>query len=275
MDSLYNILIDTFNRSAEAICALYTAISDDIRQKADRAVLGSDDEHSAARLAGNHIETFLDENRRYLANSYQGLAVIQTAYQNTSDILEKLQTMKQLAQNAADGLYDRDQMQNARQQFEILIAEIDAIAVQTQPGGFFMLAATAFGAVGIQVDRDQKIEIDSMDMTAAGLGLIQDMDLAGDPADVLVSLQIAVEEVSAYRQHLAESRVAVEDSIDVLNNEREAILPALIAVRESRSAWNAVQALAALLEETGALSVAVQARIESDRVIRLLMDHKK
>jgi flagellin len=275
VNSFYNILFDAFNRPAKAISGLYAAINSDIRQKAVRAVLTHSANRAAAALSGSHVERYLSENHRYLANSYQGLAVIQAAHLHSLRILDKLQEIKQLAQNASDGLYSQDQLSQAQQKFSNLIIEINALAAQTHPGGFFMLSETAFGSVGIQVDRNKKIEIDSMDMTAAGLGLTQSLDLKADPDDVLASVQIAIEEVTAYRQHLIESRVAIEESIDTLNNEREAILPALITVGESRSALNTVRALAVALEESSILSIAIQARIESDRVIRLLLGQKK
>ena len=55
----------------------------------------------AAALSGSHVERYLSENHRYLANSYQGLAVIQAAHLHSLRILDKLQEIKQLAQNAS------------------------------------------------------------------------------------------------------------------------------------------------------------------------------
>lgn len=270
--SLYNLAVDKLTQSVTALNRFYLSLYTQIQHKADRSILANADELTGNRLARNHIESFLDENRQYLANSYQGLAIVQTSQQQSSRIHDKLEEMESLAEKAAGGLYSAEEVEAFQEEFETLMSEIDQIAIGTHPGGFFMLSSTAFGAVGVEVDRDQKVEIDSMDMTVTGLGLIDNMDLTSDPDKALTAVQLAIDEVSAHGQHLEETKGTLESALDILNDEREALLPALASVRENQSAWRAVDALVGMMESTQTLVLAVQARVESDQAIRLLLD---
>ena len=266
-----NMAVNSLMQSVTALNNFYTSLYTDIQHKPDRWVLENADELTGNRLARSSIESFLEENRQYLGNSYQGLAIVQTAQQQSSRIYEKLEEMEALAENAAEDRYTEEELEAAREEYETLMDEIDQIALGTRPGGFFMLSFTAFGAVGVTTDRDTKIEIDSMDMTVTGLGLLDSMNLSDDPEETFSAVQMAIDEVDAYREHLEESRTDLESSLDDLNEEREALQPALAAVDESVSAWQALQAITNMTSDTAASLLAIQANVESDKAIQLLL----
>lgn len=270
--SLYNTFVSNLTQSVTALNSYYASLHTDLQHRADRYLLENADELTGNRLTRSYIESFLEENRQYLGNSYQGLAIVQTAQQQSSRIYDKLDDMESLAQDAAGGLYSEEEIEEFQEEFETLMGEIDQIAIGTRPGGFAMLSITAFGAVGVAVDRDQKVEIDSMDMTVTGLGILDSMDLTDAPDEALSAVQAAMEEVSSYQQHLEDTKETLEDALDILNNEREALQPALALVSERQSAWRAVEAIAGITHDSTAAILAIQAHVESDRAIQLLLD---
>lgn len=270
--SLYNTMVNHLTQSVTALNSFYASLHTNIQHAADRYLFEQADEWTGNRLTRSYIESFLEENRQYLGNSYQGLAVVQTAQQQSSRIYEKLEQMESLAQNAAGGLYSEEEIEDFQAEFETLMGEIDQIAIGTRPGGFAMLAFTAFGAVGVAVDRDQKVEIDSMDMTITGLGIINSIDLAHAPDESLAAVQAAMEEVSAYRGHLDEVKNTLEEALDILNDERETLQPALALVSEKQSAWRALEAVMGTTYNTTASLLAIQAHVNSDKAIQLLLE---
>jgi len=272
ISSLFNLFVNNLTQSVSALNIFYSSLYTQIRYSADRYMIENADVLSGNYLSRSYIQSYLEENRQYLANSYQGLAIVQTSQQQSSRIHDKLEEMESLAQQAASGLYTAEEVEDFQQEFETLMGEIDQIAIGTYPGGFPMLSFTAFGTVGVEVDQDQKVEIDSMDMTVTGLGIINAMDLVNEPGEALSSVQLAIDEVSAYGQHLEDTKDTLEAALDVLNNERETLQPALALVQESQSAWRAVAAIAGMTYTTTATLLAIQAHVESDRAIQLLLD---
>ncbi|HOL89868.1 MAG TPA: hypothetical protein PK054_09630 [Anaerohalosphaeraceae bacterium] len=224
----------------------------------------------AAQFKKQRAAEYLEENRRYLGNAYQGLAIVQTAAQKVSQIEEKLLQMKNLAHQAAGGAYEQEEILAFQDRYSELLCEITEIAVNFRPGGFAMLSFTGFGTVGIEIEREQKIEVDSMDMTASGLGLLQAADLTRSPKDALMNVELALEETAAYKQHLKESERLLEKALDILNDEREAILPAVQSIREKYSARQTIRQLISALSGNSPLLTALYARVQSDRASFLL-----
>jgi flagellin-like hook-associated protein FlgL len=212
----------------------------------------------------------IEENRRCLGHAYQGLAIVQTALQQVRQIEEKLFQMKELAQRAAGGQYDQEEILSFQSRYSELLCEITEIAVNFRPGGFAMLSFTGFGTVGIEIDQEQKIEVDSCDLTASGLGLLNHADLTRSPAETLTNIDLAAEEIAAYKQHLKESEQLLEKALDTLNTEREAMLPAGESITERYTAHQAVRQIGRALTDNNPLGAALHAHVRSDRVCFLL-----
>jgi len=247
----------------------YRLVQEELKNRAENA------QTDAAQFKSRRAAECLEENRRYLGNAYQGLAIVQTAAQKASQIEEKLLQMKELALRAAGDAYEQEEILAFQDRYSELLCEITEIAVNFRPGGFAMLSFTGFGTVGIEIERGQKIEVDSMDMTASGLGLLQAADLTRSPRDALTNIELALEETAAYKQHLKESERLLEKTLDILNEEREAILPALQTVREKFAARQTVRQLtSALAAGNYPLLTALYARIQSDRASFLLSNKK-
>ncbi len=246
-----------------------------LRQAADyNLAQGCSQKTSAIHQNRQTAEYCLAENHRYLGNAYQGLAIVQTAAQKARQIEEKLLRMKELARKAAGGAYDQEEILSFQEDHGELLCEITEIAVNFRPGGFAMLSFTGFGTVGIEIERGQKIEVDSMDMTASGLGLLQAADLTRSPKDALTNIELAIDEITAYEQHLKESERLLEKALDILNNEREALLPAVQCIREKSAACQAVRQVTRTLSENYFLLAAVCARVQSDRASFLLRNQQ-
>ncbi len=273
--SVYNLVIGNLARSAAAIGGLYASLHSEIQHQTDHYILEKADELTGNRLKRTHIESYLEENRQYLANSYQGLAVVQTAQQQTARIREKLEQMEVLAEKAGSGSYTQEQIEAFQEAFQTHLYEMDQIAIGTHPGGFMMLSFTGFGTVGVEVEREQKVEIDSMDMTATGLGILDSMDLTGAPEEALAAVQAALEEIASYSGHLEETKDALETALHTLNTEREALLPALEAVSEKQSAWQALEMITGITRDSTSWLLAAQARVESDKALQLLLEQIK
>ncbi|HOQ05695.1 MAG TPA: hypothetical protein PKY88_10835 [Anaerohalosphaeraceae bacterium] len=242
----------------------YRLVQEELKNRAENA------QTDTAQFKKKRAAECLEENRRYLGNAYQGLAIVQTAAQKVNQIEEKLLQMKELAYRAAGGVYEQEEILAFQDRYSELLCEITEIAVNFRPGGFAMLSFTGFGTVGIEIERGQKIEVDSMDMTALGLGLLQAADLTRSAKDALTNIELALEETAAYKQHLKESEQLLEKALDILNDEREAILPAVQSIREKYSARQTVRQLISALAGNSPLFAALYAKVQSDRASFLL-----
>ena len=270
--SIYNLVSGNLTQSVDAINQFYASLSMDVRSQSDQVLFATADEWTGNRQSRSHTEALLEENRRYLGNAYQGLAIVQTAQRQSSRIHNALEEMESLAEMAASGQYSAEEVESFQQEFETWMGEIDQIAIGTHPGGFMMLSFTATGAVGSKVDQDQKVQIDSMDMTVTGLGILDSMDLVTQPDQALTAVQAAMDKVSVYGQHLENTKDTLEETLDTLNNERQALLPILATVSEKQSAWQALEAIVSVPHDTTASLLALQAQVESDRAIQLLLN---
>lgn len=268
--NLFNSAANEWAISSSQKLRAYRLVQEKIQNRAANVQIDTDVNQSKKQ----HSAKCLEENRRFLGLAYQGLAIVQTAVQKVSQIEEKLLEMKELARKAAGGASEQGEILLFQNQYNELLCEITEIAVNFRPGGFAMLSFTGFGTVGIEIERGQKIEVDSMDMTAPGLGLLQAADLTRSPRDALTNIELALEETAAYKQHLKESERLLEKALDILNDEREAILPALRSIREQYTARQAVRQLISTLAGNFPLLAALYARVQSDRVSFLLGSRK-
>lgn len=275
MNSFSNFLnqhsaADQWTGSSSQKLRAYRLVQEELKNRNETVPAETDTEQSTIRRSAQCLE----ENRRYLGHAYQGLAIVQTAAQRVSRIEEKLLQMKRLAQRAASGQYDQEEILSFQNQYSELLCEITEIAVNFRPGGFAMLSFSGFGTVGIEIEREQKIEVDSMDLTASGLGLLNQADLTRSPQEALVNIDLALEETAAYKQHLKESEHLLEKALDTLNEEREAILPAVESIGESYTARRAVQQILNTVTNKVPLWAALHTRIRIDRA-SFLLDHQK
>lgn len=220
------------------------------------------------------VKDFLEENHRYLGYAYQGLAIVQTALQKVNEIEERVHLLKERTCQTLSGQYDQEEVLAFQNQCSEWLCEITHLAVNFRPGGFAMLSSTGFGMVGIEIERGQKIEVDSMDLTASGLGLLQAADLTRCPQDTLTNIELALEEIAAYKQHLKDSELLLEKTLDTLNDEREALLPVWQSISRKDTARRILQQIIRALADQAPFLAAIQTGIEPAHAAFLLSNQK-
>jgi len=104
-------------------------------------------------------------------NAQDGISMLQTMEGAMAAMDENLIRMEELAEQAATGSYSSDQRDIMNSEFEEMANEIERIANATAFNNISMLNSSS-GSVSIHVGTDTTINVDKVDMTKSGLGII-------------------------------------------------------------------------------------------------------
>ena len=272
MNSIQFSMYSAITSALQSLNGYYASTAMEINRIASSEVLKNADELTGNSLERSALDGLLETNRQYRQNINEGESIIQTTDSRAYEIQKRLETMEYLAVQAASGEYSQVEVEEFQTQFETLMSEIDTIAIQTRPGGFFMLSFTSDEMVGVDAGNEDKILIHSRDMTTAAMGLIDNMDLVNAPEDALATVQQAQTDVETYRGQLADSEALLSEANLTLGDEWTQLTASRIQVDSSVSAWQALESILGMMESGTALTLAVQANVTADEAIKYLID---
>jgi flagellin len=162
----------------------YDSLSKSVERLASGLRINSAKDDAAGLAVRELVRADIAVLQQGARNGQDGISMLQTMEGALAVIDDNLIRMKELAEQAATGSYSSGQRDIMQAEFTEMAAEIDRISSSTAFNGITMLNDTVGGgSVSIHVGTTTTIDIDKVDMTAAGLGL----DTGGGAIEQVVS----------------------------------------------------------------------------------------
>jgi len=205
------------------------------------------------------------ENERY-AN--EAISMTQRFADAVGQINEKLQTMKELAEEAANASSQKKK-EELQEEFEQLAGEINDIVENTEYNGNKLLGADG-KTVSISIGNGSSIDIVSKDLSVD----IDGLDLTTDAESALAAIQSIASESSYYSGYLEEQVSHLESMSELIEYESHNDMG--IEIDEDAFDMDIAKEVAGYassqtLEDVSVLFEA-QANVEPKRVLQLLKD---
>lgn len=208
-----------------------------------------------------------------MRNAQDGISLIQTAEGALNETHSILQRMRELAVQAANGIYNTTNLQNINLEFQELIKEIDRIANSTQFNGQALLTTT--GTFNFQVGPNEKaddmIGIAMTFMTAGSLGvtpLVLDSQAAATAA--ISAIDAAINTVSGFRATLGAVQNRLEHTIANLGVAAENLTASESRIRDVDMAQEMMEFTKLQILQQAGTAVLAQANASSQAVLQLL-----
>jgi flagellin len=159
-------------------------------------------------------------------NALDGISMLQTTEGAMQTIDNILTRMKQLAEQAATGIYSPGQRTIMDNEFDELASEIERIAGSVDFNGISLLDNSATVSVHFGGATD-KIDITGARMTKAGLGInAASIGTAASAQAALTTLSSAISTATAARAGFGAKMNRLENTVDLLNIQAESLMAA-------------------------------------------------
>ena len=227
-------------------------------------------EYTGTAASQTYLRSAIAENTTNTDNVNAGISLVDTNQGYVSDISQKLDEMKQLADDAAGGGYTAEELTDMQTQLEALADEIDDIA-QGPLGETHILTADD-QTESVFIGSGLSIQIETHDMnTTSGLGL-SSIDVSTDPAAAVAALQAAITEVDDYAAHLDSKYDTLQAAAASLEVQGDALTAMESAIGSMDAAMIVVGMINAEATTITNLLIIAQANSIADTVLNLLAD---
>jgi flagellin len=223
-----------------------------------------------------NLESQVISTRQAMRNTNDGISIIQTAESATTEVVDILQRMRELAVQSSSETLDDDERAYIQDEFEELTAEVDRISNVTEFNGVELTnnSQTALDVqVGIQNDSNSRISISLIDLRATSLGVdtsAMNLSTAALAQSALAALDTALDSVNAGRSTLG----AVQNRLDSsLNNNQvfsEALAAAESQIRDADFATETSEMTKHQIMQQAGVAALAQAKNINQSVISLL-----
>ena len=181
-----------------------------------------------------NLETDAKSTTQAMRNANDGISIIQTAESASSEVVDILQRMRELAVQSSSETLDDDERSYISDEFDELSDEIARIANVTEFNGIELSDGTTTQIdvqVGIQNATSSRITLDVGELTTTALGLTASVSLSSvtDAQEAIDSIDAALDTVNGYRPDLG----AVQNRLDSAINNSQAYLEALSSAQSS------------------------------------------
>jgi len=181
-----------------------------------------------------NLETDAKSTNQAMRNANDGISIIQTAESASSEVVDILQRMRELAVQSSSETLDDDERSYISDEFDELSDEIARIANVTEFNGIELSDGTTTQIdvqVGIQNNTSSRITLDVGELTTTALGLTASVSLSTvtDAQEAIDSIDAALDTVNGYRSDLG----AVQNRLDSAINNSQAYLEALSSAQSS------------------------------------------
>lgn len=249
---------------------VYQGMLNEVSNASAGFLIAGADRYTGYADARSYIDTELAELNTFRENISQGASIVQTASEQAGRIDEKLDRLEQLAEMASSGTYSSQEVAAFQDEFESILGDIDDIAIKTSPAGQNVFIGT--GNIDISVGDGLDISIAKKDLTASGLGLVEDMDLANDPSAALAAVQNARTEMDTYLAGLDETQTVLESADEILAANKSDLLAVKNTVSSTDAAWQMVNAVIGTMGSSPAVTLAAQANEQAQNAMLLLLN---
>lgn len=223
-----------------------------------------------------NLESQVISTRQAMRNTNDGISIIQTAESATTEVVDILQRMRELAVQSSSETLDDDERAYIQDEFEELTAEVDRISNGTEFNGVELTnnSQTALDVqVGIQNGATSRISISLIDLRATSLGVdttAMNLSTAALAQSALAALDTALDSVNAGRSTLG----AVQNRLDSsLNNNQvfsEALAAAESQIRDADFATETSEMTKHQIMQQAGVAALAQAKNINQSVISLL-----
>lgn len=205
-------------------------------------------------------------------NAQDGISLIQTAEGALDETHSMLQRLRTLSVQSANGTYVTADRANIQAEVEELTKEITAIAGKTEFNNMKLLDGTTT-TVNFQVgaNKDQKIEVNLEEMTAAALD-VDGLDISeqGDAEDAIDTIDKAINTVSGFRATLGAVQNRLEHTISSVDNSAENLQAAESRIRDTDMAKEMMEFTRTNVLSQATQTMLAQANSRPNQVLSLL-----
>jgi len=257
--------------TTSALDSIYASMAQEVSNLPSRILTTNPERYTGVSIVSDFLRISISENTENTASVNAGISLVQSATSVVGTISEKVDQMKQLAQEASTTPNKKDR-EALQEQFDALAEEVNAIAVQFSLGGNML---TKDGdAVDISIGSGISISIDTKDLTISGLGIIDNVDIVNDAAGAAAGLGLADGELDDYMDHLESKAADLGSAANVLDSQSQRLLAVQAGIERAGSAMMVVNSLNSNYMAQADLFLVAQATVSliADKVLQLLAD---
>jgi len=199
----------------------YDALGTSVERLSSGLRINSAKDDAAGLAVRELMRADIAELQQGARNAQDGISLLQTmegAMQTLDDLLVR---MKQLAEQAATGVYSSAQRAIMGNEFDEIASEIDRISGSTQFNGITMLDNSAAVSIHFGAATDT-ISITGKIMTTTGLGVAgASITTAASAVAALTTLDSAIQTATTARADFGAKMNRLENTVGLLNVEAE------------------------------------------------------
>jgi flagellin len=260
---------NTLNGTQGALSHTLARISSGLR------VVTAADDAAGAAVAAN-LQTQARSGRQAIRNSNDGLSVIQTAEAATSEVVNILDRMRELAVQSASETLASGERGYINDEFDDLSNEIQRIAKATEFNDIALADGTNTTLtvqVGVDGGTESEVAITLGDLTSSTLGVgTGDVDLttATGAQTALTTIDTALDSVNDIRAEYGSSSNRLGSAIGNMTSYVEALTSAASQIMDADYAHETAEMTRLQVMQQAGVAALAQARTMNQSVISLL-----
>lgn len=241
--------------------------------------INSAGDDAAGLGVSTNLETQVSSTRQAIRNSNDGINIIQTAEGASTEVVDILQRMRELAVQSSSETLDNDERAYINTEFNQLSAEVDRIANVTEFNGISLsngLTTQMDVQVGINNTSNDRITIGLGDLTASNLsvesGAANDitLDTVTNAQAAISVIDAALDSVNGFRADLGAVQNRLDSAINNATVNTEALSAAQSQIQDTDFASETSNLTRLqIMQQAGVASLA-QAKNINQSVISLL-----
>lgn len=167
-------------------------------------------------------------------NAQDGISLLQTAEGDLTEVHSMLQRMNTLANQAANGTYQKEDRDNLQKEVDQLVEEIDRITGNSNFNGVDLLKASGKVSFQIGVTKAETLEVTLTDNGTTKLGVNGlKVDTQTAAASSLAKIKSAISQVSTNRANLGAYQNRLEHTINSLGVTSENLSAANSRIKDA------------------------------------------
>jgi flagellin len=204
-------------------------------------------------------------------NSNDGISMVQTADGAMEGIASKLQRMRELAVQAANGIYSTSDRNSLNIEFQALDDEINRVATTTQFNGINLLASNLTTEIQTGALSGSTIDVELTGVTSSNLGISTDLISSQSSASTSIgAIDAALSIVNSARAKLGATQNRLETTVQDLKNNVENLSASRSRIKDADFASEtATLAKNQILQQAG-MAMLSQANQLPQQVLKLL-----
>ena len=207
-------------------------------------------------------------------NTNDGISMVQTADGAMEGISDKLQRMRELAVQSANGIYSTSDRAALDIEFQALDDEIGRVANSVEFNGTTLLASTKTLTIQVSYADDStngKIDVDLTKVTSTGLSINDDVITTQDDASTAIgAIDDALSTVNSARATLGATQNRLETTVTDLKNNVENLSASRSRIEDADFASETAQLAKSQILQQAGMAMLAQANQLPQQVLSLL-----